>query len=96
MKVWSKVRSLLHTLTVTCETKQPGALVKDVRKLPPEYSNLNTSMAAQGTCCQHRAAISGTVLVKHGLFTEVSGIYSSASLAASTRIKHALHAKRVG
>lgn len=36
--------------------KQPGALVKDVRKIPVEYSNPSTSVAAQGTGCQHRAA----------------------------------------
>lgn len=41
---------------ITCEMKQPGALVKDVRKIPLEYSNLSASVAAQGTCCQHKAA----------------------------------------
>lgn len=56
LKVWSNVRSLLHTLMITCEMKQPGALVKDVRKIPLEYSNLSASVAAQGTGCQHRAA----------------------------------------
>lgn len=44
----------------------------------------------------HVAAGSGTVLVKPGLFTAVVGIYSSVSLAASARAKHAVHAKQAG
>lgn len=49
-------RSWLRTLMITCETKRPGVLVKGVWKVPPENSNLDTSVAAQGTRCQHKAA----------------------------------------
>lgn len=90
---------MLHTLVITCEMKQPGVLVKAVRKMPVEHRALNTSEAAQGAAASaklHVAAGSGTVLVKPGLFTAVVGIYSSVSLAASVRAKHAVHAKQAG
>lgn len=90
---------MLHTLVITCEMKQPGVLVKAVRKMPVEHRAPNTSEAAQGAAASaklHVAAGSGTVLVKPGLFTAVVGIYSSVSLAASARAKHAVHAKQAG
>lgn len=70
LKVWSNVRSLLHTLMITCEMKQPGVLVKDVIKIPLEYSNLSASVhrARAASTELQRAAKSGPVLVKHGLF----------------------------
>lgn len=46
--------------------KQPGALVKDVRKIPLEYSNLSASVAAQGTRCQHKAAHSCKIWCSSG------------------------------
>lgn len=39
---------MLHTSVITCEMKQPGVLVKAVRKMPVEHRALNTSEAAQG------------------------------------------------